>query len=308
VNTELDPMPIKALAPWFGGKRTLAPRIIRELGEHRAYWEPFAGGVSVILQKTITSFETINDLFGEIVNLARVVADESSAVELFARMNRTLMHETLFHEAAQRWRDRGITPAGTEPDVDRAADYMLCCWFGRNGVAGTSSYNQGFCVRYTKNGGHAAKRFQSAVESIPAWFDRLRNVTILDRDGIDLCERIEDAPGVVIYADPPYLAKGAKYIHDFDWLAHRRLAKALNKFTSTRVVVSYYEHRDLEAMYPPDRWTKVDCTMTKALVNQGMRDANGESAKAPEVLLINGPSFTAVKPPLLRRERRVGDE
>lgn len=290
MNAEPIHMPITAIAPWFGGKRTLAPRIIAELGEHRAYWETFAGGISVILTKPVTPFETINDLFGEIVNLARVIANEDSAVQLYGRMSRMLMSETLFHEAAERWRDRGITPAGSDPDIDRATDYMICCWFGRNGVAGTSSYNQGFCVRYTKNGGHAAKRFQSAVESIPAWHDRLRNVTILDRDGIDLCDRIEDASGVVIYADPPYLAKGAKYIHDFDWLAHRRLAKSLNRFKKTRVVVSYYEHPDLAAMYPG--WTKVDCTMTKALVNQGMRDASGESAKAPEVLLVNGPSYT----------------
>lgn len=27
----IDPMPIKALAPWFGSKRTLAPRIVEVL-------------------------------------------------------------------------------------------------------------------------------------------------------------------------------------------------------------------------------------------------------------------------------------
>lgn len=32
-------MKIKAIAPWFGGKRNLAPQIVRLLGRHRAYWE-----------------------------------------------------------------------------------------------------------------------------------------------------------------------------------------------------------------------------------------------------------------------------
>lgn len=32
-------MKIKAIAPWFGSKRTLAPRIVEELGKHFAYWE-----------------------------------------------------------------------------------------------------------------------------------------------------------------------------------------------------------------------------------------------------------------------------
>lgn len=36
-------MKIKALAPWFGAKRNLAPVIVGLLGEHRIYWEPFCG-------------------------------------------------------------------------------------------------------------------------------------------------------------------------------------------------------------------------------------------------------------------------
>ena len=36
-------MKIGALSPWYGSKRTLATRIIKELGAHRVYWEPFCG-------------------------------------------------------------------------------------------------------------------------------------------------------------------------------------------------------------------------------------------------------------------------
>lgn len=42
---------ITAIAPWFGSKRTLAPRIVAELGSHRAYWEPFCGSMAVLLAK-----------------------------------------------------------------------------------------------------------------------------------------------------------------------------------------------------------------------------------------------------------------
>jgi hypothetical protein len=42
----VNDMPIKALAPWFGGKRNLAPLIVAELGEHRCYWEPFCGSMA----------------------------------------------------------------------------------------------------------------------------------------------------------------------------------------------------------------------------------------------------------------------
>jgi DNA adenine methylase len=114
-------------------------------------------------------------------------------------------------------------------------------------------------------------------------------VTIMSRCGIELCEKIEDAEGTVIYADPPYLMKGAKYVHDFATADHKRLADVLRRFKRTRVVVSYYDDPKLDGLYPD--WHKVDCTRTKTLVNAGMRDHVGKTV-APEVLLINEPKQT----------------
>ena len=113
---------------------------------------------------------------------------------------------------------------------------------------------------------------------------------ILNRDGIELLERIEDATGTAIYADPPYLVKGAAYVHDFDGIAHHHLATALRRFTKTRVVVSYYDHPKLAALYPG--WQKKLIYTTKAMSSAQMRDKSGTNV-APEVLLINGPLFTA---------------
>lgn len=276
-------MKISAIAPWFGGKRTLAPRIVAALGPHRAYWEPFCGSCAVLLAKESCSMETVNDLHGELVNLARVLANRETAISLYDDTQRILVDEQLMEDAADRVKTRDRYTLDS-PDLQRAIDYFVCSWMGKSGVAGSKSYRMGACARYTKNGGHGARRFISAVESIPAWHDRLRAVTILHRDGIELCEKIEDAPGVVIYADPPYLVKGAEYLHDFDSDDHAELASILCGFKRTRVVVSYYEHPRLAELYPG--WTKIDCTMTKSLVSQGKR-GGGNDTKAPEVLLVN---------------------
>lgn len=289
-------MKVKAIAPWFGGKRTMGPDIVAELGPHQKYDEPFCGSLAVLFAKERCTMETVNDLHGDLINLARVLSIRPMAHTLYDRLRSTLMHETLFHEAAERWRSNGHSPASDAPNLDRAADFMVCSWFGRNGVAGTSSYNQGFCVRYTKNGGHAGTRWVSVVESIPVWHERLRAVTILNRDGLELLERLEDAPGYVIYCDPPYLKEtvgkvsgSTKYVHDFEADDHVRLAALLTRYRHTRIVVSYYDDPRLEQWYPG--WTIRHMKVTKALVNQGMRDKGGAVA-APEVLLINGPSLT----------------
>ena len=280
-------MPIGALAPWFGSKRTLGPRIVEALGTHRVYWEPFCGSCAVLLAKPAAPMETVNDLHGGLVNLARVVQNDELAPRLFDRMTRTAMHEDVFNDAAKRFRDRGNVPADNVPDLDRATDYLLCAWMGRNGVAGTHSYNQGFCARYTANGGHAAKRFISMVDSIPAWWQRLRAVTIQHRDGFDLLERIEDASNTAIYLDPPYVTKGAKYVHDFAVADHARLAEVVKRrFVKSRVVVSYYDCDVVRRLW--DGWKFIDCTMRKSLVNQGMRTRETAGAVAPEVLIVNG--------------------
>lgn len=107
-------------------------------------------------------------------------------------------------------------------------------------------------------------------------------------------ERVEDAPGIAIYCDPPYFleTRGAnhgssKYVHDFAYEDHRRLADALRRFHRARVVVSYYEHPELEWIYRG--WTQRKIEVSKAMASQGRRVAN--DVRAIEVLLLNGPSY-----------------
>jgi len=283
-DTEGGSMKIKAMAPWFGGKRTIAKHIVAELGKHRAYWEPFCGSCAVLFAKEPSAMETVNDLHGDLINLARVVQNEESALRLYAQLSRTLLHEELFRESVRRLESTPTPIDGIDPDEQRAVDYMTVSWIGRNGVSGTASCNNGFSARYTKNGGHAATRWVSAVESIPAWHHRLRHVSILNRDAFELIQKIEDSKGVVIYCDPPYVKKGAKYTHDFNPDEHERLARILRRFRKTRVVVSYYGHPTVDELY--DGWSVCRIRATKALVSQGTRDNSGR-ADAPEILLIN---------------------
>lgn len=278
-------MKITALAPWFGSKRTLAPLIVEEIGKHSAYWEPFCASMAVLMAKPSVKMETVNDLHGDLINLARVVQSPAAA-QLYRRMRRVIVHEEFVEDCKEQMRRPFVE------GLDRAFHFFVISWITRNGTGGTKESNQNFCRRFTSNGGNPATRLASAVESIPAWRRRMRRVQIMRMDAFEMLAKIEDKSGGVIYADPPYLVKGAKYIHDFDWLAHRRLAKLLQRFQKTRVIVSYYEHPDLAALYPG--WTKRECPTTKAMVSSGQRDTSGNAEKAPEVLLINGPSLASV--------------
>lgn len=270
-------MKIKALAPWFGGKRNLAPRIAAELGQHRAYFELGCGSMAVLLSKQPCMMETAVDLHGDLCNLAEVVRHPTQGARLYRRLRRTLMCDAVFQQAKD---------SEPEDPVGRAYRYFVLSWLGRGGNAGCRQYDQHFAVRYTPNGGHGATRWRHAVDSIPSWRRRLANVTILRRDLFEVLPKIDDISGVAVYVDPPYLVKGTLYEHDFGPEDHTRLAEALGRFRRARVVVSYYQHVWLDELYPG--WTQVRIPVVKSVAHQGRR---GEmKARATEVLLINGPS------------------
>lgn len=278
---------ITALAPWFGAKRTLAPAIVRQLGPHRCYWEPFCGSIAVLLSKPPCNQETVNDLHGDLVNLARVVRDEHLSAKLYWRLRRTLAAEGLFRESFAVVRASPAPPwdgSAGEQLVERAYHYFVASWLGLNGVSGTPKFNTNFARRYSSKGGDSATRFVSAVESLPDWHQRLRSVEIYSACGIALCERIEDREGTVIYADPPYFEAGAKYQHHFTPADHERLAAALCRFVNTRVVLSYYRHPELDRLYPC--WHRIDLARARKLHN-AMKKPPAERTDAPEVLLIN---------------------
>ena len=287
-------MKIGALAPWFGSKRTLAPVIVQELGPHRAYWEPFCGSMAVLLAKPECKAEIVNDLHGDLIGLARVLSDPATAEDLYGRVARTLFHEDLLPQARDYLESRALEDC---PAVERAYWFVVCSWFGRNGTAGQPLGRTGksFCVRYSTKGGDAATRWRSVTDSIPAWHERLRRVTILNRDSFEILPRIEDRDGVTIYCDPPYLVKSTPYLHDFrDGFMtldndHERLAAELRRFRSTRVVVSYYDHPALRGLYPG--WTVRDVAVTKFMANANQPVADQGPVEAPEVLIINGPSY-----------------
>ena len=280
-----SPMKIKALAPWFGAKRNLAPRIVQMLGPHSVYWEPFCGSMAVLLSKPSCRMETVNDLHGDLINLARVIQDDKLAPQLYDRLHRTLMCESLYEDAAKRYSVRGYSTETNGADLERAYEWFCCIWQGISGLAGTRDARLGLALRFTSKGGHAATRWAASVDSIPAWHERLRKVVIVNQDAFEWLERIEDERHSVIYVDPPYFDKGAKYIHDFVSEDHERLAKLLYRFKKARVVLSYYDHPKLQELYPD--WYQEKIEISKALSHQGRRGQN--DVRAVEVLLCNQP-------------------
>lgn len=304
---------ITAIVPWFGGKRTMAPAIVTELGRHGQYFEPFCGSMAVLFAKEPSQKETVNDLHGDLINLARVLANEFAASTLYEMLQHAVVCEALLDDA-QRYLEETAVPgdptngelacvAVRAANIMRAYWYFLASWIGRNGTAGTERVDYQLAVRWTKGGGSPTVRWRHAVESIPWFHRRLQNVVILRRDAFKFVGKFEDVKETAIYVDPPYHGtsrsgdlkngRGGKYLHEFEHDNplygddHVRLRDILAVYMRARVVVSYYDCQRIRELYAG--WTFVDHTRQKHLHAQNGRGARPK--EAPEVLIINGPSY-----------------
>lgn len=291
----LDDMKVTALAPYYGGKRSLAHVIVEELGPHRSYWEPFCGSCAVLMAKPPCQHETVNDLYGDVINLVRVVADRHLGPQLYRQLRRTCVDqqirtECLRYLSAHRGRKADLFCA----DLTWAYKYFVATWLGRNGYAGAEGWDRpSFPVRYTQGGGHGGRRFHSAVYSIPAWRRRFlcSNVMVTSIDAFEQIDRIADEAGTAIYVDSPYVVKAVKYlVDDFADAEHARLHRSLARFKRARVVVSYYDHELIRGLY--QGWTFRDVGRSKNTASAASR-GKANAAKAPEILILNGPSYAA---------------
>ena len=290
---------VKAIAPWFGGKRTMATAIVEELGPHRSYFELGCGSMAVLMAKQPSPQETAVDLHGHLINLGQVIQADRLAPVLYDKLQRTLCSEKIFEDSRAWYQANPEIDERQMPDVLAAYHYFIVSWMGRNGVAGMERKDWQMAVRWTPGGGSSGVRFRSATESLPWWHRRLRQALILRRDMYDVLPRIEDDASTAIYVDPTYLRdtrSRGRYEHELsDGTGtpgeknddHARLAECLARFDQARVVVTYYDHPRLAKLYPT--WRKRDMAHHKHLHLQNRRGS--ARTEAPEVLLINGASF-----------------
>lgn len=278
-TTNRKPGTILAVAPWAGGKRTLAPRIVELLGEHDTYVEPFVGGCSILPAKPRAAFEIINDANPAVVNVLRAMRFNEY------QLSRMLVPRAFDRQTFENAKSllASIAPGADLIGTDIAAAQLVVWWMGANGYAGTTKTGW-FAQRHTKTGGDPAVRWESFKRSLPALAERLRNVEIHNRDFRDFLTDEKDRDAIAIYVDPPYFSKRIEYAHDFTAQDHVDLAAILNGFRRARVVVSYYDSPELATLYPPDRWERHEVKVSKASANS-RRGAT--KTMATEMLLVN---------------------
>lgn len=255
---------------YYGGKTTLAERIVAALPRHQHYVEPFAGSLAVLLAKPPAPVETVNDLDGDLMTFWRVLREQP---EELARVCALTPHSRSEFEAS-KFRPDDLN------DVERARRVWVNLTQGRSGILRKTGWRY---VQDPRLGASMPDYLRAYAARLAPVAARLSAVSLECLPALDLIERYGRHHEVCLYVDPPYLGTtrgwGNSYAVEMRSEAdHIALAESLNRCAASVVLSGYASplYADLYA-----GWRRVDIPTTTG--------NGGEDRARIECLWINRP-------------------
>lgn len=220
---------------YHGGKWRIAKWIIKHIPAHRVYVEPFGGAASVLLQKPRSHTEVYNDLWGDVVNVFRVLRDPVLALQLRQACELTPFSRT----------EMLACDEPSDDPVESARRLIFRSFSGFGSAAANSLHKTGFRSNSRASGQAPAMDWCTWPSVIPAFTERLRGVVIENRQADKLIIQ-HDSPDTVFYLDPPYVQstrgmrrRNASYAHELTDHDHTMLAAALANIEGTALISGY---------------------------------------------------------------------
>lgn len=250
MDEPLEPGGVTSLLPYFGSNRLLAKHLRELLAGRKWCAVPFCGGMSELLHIPCRSI-VATDKHLNVLNLARVVRDNTLRPYLLRRLRDKLFHYDLFAAAQIR---AALGPQH-DLDIEAAEAYFVATWMGRSGRAGAKGELKGkLAVRWNANGGASAVRYFSALRAIALFGRVFQRCEFPAGDGLEMIDRVSDDGDLAIYCDPPWPGAGKAYLHnaglgldEHEW--HTRLRDRLAAFTKTAVVCRFQDHPLVTELY-----------------------------------------------------------
>lgn len=207
---------------WFGSKARMAGAILQHAPEGKRIWlELFVGSGIVTLLKAPHPQEHLNDLDGDVVNVFRVLRNDTLSARLVASIRLTPYAEMEFRAA--------VNAETSDDPVERARVFLVQCWQGQGGV---SRHKTGFRFS-TADGTNPAGTWSRLPERLQLIAGRLRGVTVWSRPALELFERFSGNKDALVFCDPPYPAHSIsakpRYRVDMADGDHRDMAEALKR-------------------------------------------------------------------------------
>lgn len=178
------------------------------------YVEPFLGGAHILLNKFPTKLEVANDVDGLLINLWRMCKKHPK--ELKAMIDDTLYSEREFNKA--------MGCLSSSDDLQRAWALLVVLKQRQFFFSTMPNSKWSLNVHLKQN---PSLIWRSSMLDFAAVAERLKNVQICERDGIDLMMQLAKYEQVDMYCDPPYPSTASSACYDGGTIDVDRMTEAL---------------------------------------------------------------------------------
>lgn len=263
-SSPLSPVrPIKPVAPYLGGKRNLASRLVPMIEEvpHHTYAEVFVGMMGVFLRRRLRpKFEIVNDFDLEVATFFRILQRHYIP---FLEMFRFQLTTRAEFERLVAVDPRTLT------DLEKAARFLYL----QRIAFGGKRVGQNFGMDKAR-ARFDVTRLQPMLEDL---HERLAGVVIERMDFRHFIPRY-DAEGVLFFLDPPYWGGEADYGEGLFCRADYEVLRDLLRGVQGRFIMTLNDRPEVRAIF--EGFTFVEAEHTYRV--------SGAPTQAKE-LIITGP-------------------
>jgi DNA adenine methylase len=183
---------------YFGGKNGMAKHIINYFPNketYNTYIEPFGGSYGVGLHMNyIPPVEIYNDLDNNVYSLYKVLQDK----ELFTEFQRLCELSPYSDEM-----NREFILSLRNDDLSTLERAYRFYYVNRTSFNGNGGFKMNCVIR--RKTSKSVSDYLSSVERLEELHNRLTNIIVYNRDGIELIKKFNNKENVLIYCDPPYV-------------------------------------------------------------------------------------------------------
>ena len=228
------------------------------------YIELFGGSAKVLLNKISHKIEIYNDINSDIYNLFSVIKNNKD--EFIEALKYTIYSEKFFNE---------IRDSKPTNNMERAIKTFCTTNMSYAGKGKTYGYS------YTRSD---TKSYFNKIDNIDTIYNRIKNVTFLNKDYNEVLKSIKGNKDFCIYVDPPYYNAEHYYEHKFTKEDHIKLSWWLNNLDH-KIILSYYYFPEVENLYPKNKWNYFEYKNYKHSCKKV--DINGNRQQSLELIITN---------------------
>lgn len=218
---------LKTPITYYGGKQTLASKILPLIPEHVVYNEPFFGGGAIYFQKDPSKIECINDTNNQVINFYRTA--KKQFVDLKEEIDCTLHSEEQYRQARKLYFE--CKDEDAQQRVLRAwALFVLANQTYLNRLDGTWAYGKDRNV---------AKTFHNKkINFDERYMSRLENTQIFCRDALRVIQNV-DSVDTFHFVDPPYINTDCGHYKGYTIDDYKRLLELLSTIKGKFLLTSF---------------------------------------------------------------------